>query len=96
MTSCPTSQSPLTPSADENVDYDALYEANEDDNEDVDMKSHGSVITAKVPMSEMLEYASVLTSMTGGKGEFHLEFSHYEEVPSKLRRKIIEAAQVKE
>ena len=36
-------QSPLTPT--DNVDFDALYENNEEDNEDVDMKSHGSVIT---------------------------------------------------
>ncbi len=36
--------SPLTPSTDDNVDYDALYDA-DDDMEDVDMKNHGSVIT---------------------------------------------------
>ena len=36
--------SPLTPNADESVDYDALYEATDDD-EDVDMKNHGSVLT---------------------------------------------------
>ncbi len=53
-------------------------------------RSHGAVIVAKVPMSEMLDYATVLTSMTGGKGEFHLEYSHYSEVPSKLVEKIIE------
>ena len=33
-------------------------------------------------MAEMLEYASALTSLTGGKGAFHMEFSHYEEVPA--------------
>jgi elongation factor G len=40
-------------------------------------------------MSEVLEYASTLTSLTGGKGEFHLEFSHYDVVPAKLAEKII-------
>jgi elongation factor G len=41
-------------------------------------------------MSEMLEYATTLTSITGGKGEFHMQFSHYDEVAAKLAEKIIE------
>jgi elongation factor G len=52
----------------------------------------GQVIRAQVPMSEMLEYASALTSMTGGKGSFHMTFSHYEEVPAHLRDRIIAEA----
>jgi elongation factor G len=55
-------------------------------------RGSGSVIKAQVPMSEMLEYASVLTSLTGGKGAFHMDFSHYEEVPAALRDRIIEEA----
>ncbi len=47
------------------------------------------VIRAQVPMSEMLEYASRLTSMTGGQGEFHLEFSHYAEAPANVRDKVV-------
>jgi len=47
------------------------------------------VIKAQVPMSEMLEYASTLTSVTGGQGEFHMEFSHYEETPAQVREKVI-------
>jgi elongation factor G len=50
------------------------------------------VIKAQVPMAEMLEYASALTSMTGGKGAFHMEFSHYEEIPAQLRDKVIAGA----
>jgi elongation factor G len=50
------------------------------------------VVKAEVPMAEMLEYASALTSITGGKGAFHMEFSHYDEVPSNERDKIIEKA----
>jgi len=50
------------------------------------------VINAQVPMSEMLEYASSLTSVTGGQGEFHMEFSHYEEAPAHVREKIIAEA----
>jgi elongation factor G len=55
-------------------------------------RGNASVVIAKVPMSEVLEYASTLTSLTGGKGEFHLEFSHYDPVPAKLAEKIIAAA----
>ncbi len=51
-----------------------------------------SVVKARVPMGEMLEYATTLTSMTGGQGEFHMEFSHYEEAPAQVREKIIAAA----
>jgi elongation factor G len=47
------------------------------------------VIKAQVPMAEMLEYASALTSLTGGKGAFHMEFSHYEEVPAHVRDRVI-------
>ena len=52
-----------------------------------------TVVQAQVPMAEMLEYASALTSMTGGQGEFHMEFSHYEEAPAQVREKIIAAAE---
>jgi elongation factor G len=50
------------------------------------------VIKATVPMAEVLKYAPDLRSMTGGRGTFTLEFSHYEEVPGQLADKIIEAA----
>ena len=52
----------------------------------------GQVVKAKVPMAEMLRYASDLTSITSGRGMFTMEFDHYEEVPAHLREKIIEAA----
>ena len=51
------------------------------------------VIKASVPMAEMLEYASALTSLTGGKGAFHMEFSHYDQIPAQLREKVIAEAQ---
>ncbi len=50
------------------------------------------VIQAQVPMAEMLEYASSLTSMTGGQGEFHMEFSHYQEAPAQVRDKVVAEA----
>ena len=50
------------------------------------------VIEAQVPMSEMLEYASALTSITGGQGEFHMEFSHYDEAPAHVKEKVVASA----
>jgi elongation factor G len=43
-------------------------------------------------MAEMLKYAPDLRSMTGGRGTFTMEFSHYEEVPAHIGQKVIEAA----
>ena len=50
------------------------------------------IISAQVPMSEMLEYASTLTSITGAQGEFSMEFSHYDEAPAHVQQKIIAEA----
>lgn len=49
-------------------------------------------VNAQVPMSEMLNYAPTLNSFTSGRGMYTMEFSHYEEVPSHLTQKIIEAS----
>jgi elongation factor G len=43
-------------------------------------------------MAEFLSYASDLRSMTGGRGIFTMEFSHYDEVPAQIAEKIIEEA----
>jgi elongation factor G len=58
----------------------------------MDSKNGRSIVNATVPMSEMLTYAPSLNAMTQGKGSFHMEFSHYEEVPSNVAQKIIEDA----
>jgi len=55
-------------------------------------ESGAEVISAQVPMSEVLSYAPDLTSITGGRGTFTTEFSHYEELPAHLAEKIIAAA----
>jgi elongation factor G len=47
-------------------------------------------IKAEVPMSEMLAYAPDLRSITGGQGEYTLEFVRYEEVPDQLARRVVE------
>jgi elongation factor G len=51
------------------------------------------VIKAHVPMSEVLRYAPDLRSMTSGRGDFELEFSHYEEAPGHIADKVIKQAQ---
>ena len=58
----------------------------------MDSAGKNQVINAQVPMSEFLSYASDLRSMTGGRGIFTMEFSHYDEVPAQIAEKIIEAA----
>ena len=47
------------------------------------------VIKAQAPMSEVLQYALDLNAMTGGRGTFSMEQSHYEEVPAQLAEKVI-------
>ncbi len=57
----------------------------------MDSEPKNEVINAQVPMAEVQKYAQDLTSFTGGRGSFTVEFSHYEEVPAQLAEKIIEA-----
>ena len=46
---------------------------------------------AQVPLAELYKYATELRSLTQGRGNYTLEFSHYEEVPVKMAEKIIAA-----
>ena len=55
----------------------------------MDTRGVMTVIRAQVPMAEMLTYEQHLTSATGGRGSYHMEYSHYEEVPSHQQQKII-------
>lgn len=52
-------------------------------------KAGSQTIRALVPMAEVLNYATDLKGMTGDRGIFTMEFSHYEEVPTYLSQKII-------
>ncbi len=58
----------------------------------MDPRGQMTVIKAQVPMAEMLTYEQHLTSVTGGRGSYHMEFSHYDEVPQHQQTKIIAAA----
>ena len=58
----------------------------------MDTRGTMTVIRAQVPMAEMLTYEQHLTSATGGRGSYHMEYSHYDEVPHQAQAKIIAAA----
>jgi len=47
-------------------------------------------IKAEVPMAEILTYSQALTSLTGGRGDYHMHFLRYEEVPTHIAQKIID------
>ncbi len=49
-------------------------------------------VKAEVPMAEMLTYAPDLRSLTGGQGDYTMEFERYEEVPAHLQQKVVEQA----
>jgi elongation factor G len=57
--------------------------------EGIETEGDTQLIRAQAPMSEMLTYGSTLRSITQGRGSFHMEFSHYDEVPRHLLDKIV-------
>ena len=52
-----------------------------------------SIVNANVPLAEMLRYTTDLRSITGGRGIFNMEFSHYEVVPPHVAQTVIETRQ---
>ena len=58
----------------------------------MDTRGKQQVVKAQVPMSEMLNYQSTLNSITAARGSFHMQFSHYDPVPSQIAQKIIQQA----
>jgi len=55
------------------------------------MDSTGGMTTikAEIPMAEILTYSQALTSLTGGRGDYHMHFLRYDEVPSQIAQKLI-------
>ncbi len=62
----------------------------------IDSRGRLQVVKAQVPLAEMFRYAIILRSMTSGRGNFTMEFSHYEEVPQEISKKIIAEADLQE
>src|SRR5262249_53140778 len=55
-------------------------------------EGEGVEVRPEVPMGEIVTYESSLRSMTGGRGGYSMEFSHYDEVPGQLAEKVVAAA----
>jgi elongation factor G len=49
-------------------------------------------VKAEVPMAEMLTYAPDLRAITGGQGDYTMEFLRYEEVPAHLAQRVVAEA----
>ena len=62
----------------------------------MDSEGKYQVIMAQAPMAEVLRYALDLNAMTGGRGTFRMEHSHYEELPAQLAEKVIAESQKSE
>jgi elongation factor G len=58
----------------------------------MDSGADTTTVRAQVPMAEMLNYEPNLRSMSGGRGTFSMEFSHYEELPAMMAEKVIAEA----
>ena len=58
----------------------------------VEARGHAEVVTALVPLAEILTYTTALNSLTGGGGSYVMELTRYEEVPREVATKIIEDA----
>jgi elongation factor G len=59
----------------------------------VEPKGALTEIKAEVPMAEVLDYAPDLRAITGGRGEYTMEFERYEEVPGHIAQKVVAEAQ---
>jgi elongation factor G len=81
----------ITVSAPEDVVGDVIGDLNSRRGRPLGMEPSGGGMTevkAEVPMAEMLSYAPDLRSITGGRGEFTMEFLRYEEIPAHLANKV--------
>lgn len=62
----------------------------------MDSAAKNSIISAQVPLSEMLRYGNDLRSMSGGRGIYTMDFAHYEKVPSHIQQEVIDQHKVEE
>ena len=59
----------------------------------MDNEKGRSIVTAQVPLAEMQRYTTDLRSMTGGRGVFTMDFSHYEIVPTHIAQEVVNSRQ---
>jgi elongation factor G len=88
----------LTVSVPEDVVGDVVGDLNSRRGRPLGMEAKGSVteIKAEVPMAEVLDYARDLRQITGGRGDYTMEFTRHEEIPSHLAQKVIAEASSQE
>jgi elongation factor G len=55
----------------------------------MDTRGNAQVIKAKVPLATMFGYVNTLRSMTQGRAQYSMQFSHYEQVPQLVAAEII-------
>jgi elongation factor G len=81
----------MTISAPEDCVGDVIGDLNSRRGHPLGMEPKGAAteIKAEVPMAEVLDYAPVLRGITGGRGEYTLEFARYEEVPAQIAQQVI-------
>jgi elongation factor G len=84
----------LSVSVPEDVVGDVIGDLNSRRGKPLGMEPKGSAteVKAEVPMAEVLDYAPDLRAITGGRGDFTMEFAHHEEIPSHLAQKVIAEA----
>jgi elongation factor G len=78
----------------EDVVGDVIGDLNSRRGRPLGMEPKGSMteIQAEVPMAEVLDYAPDLRAITGGRGDYTMEFERHEEIPGHLSQKVIDAA----
>jgi elongation factor G len=88
----------LTVSVPEDAVGDVVGDLNSRRGRPLGMEAKGSAteIKAEVPMAEVLDYARDLRQITGGRGDYTMEFARHEEIPSHLAQKVISEARSEE
>jgi elongation factor G len=88
----------LTVSVPEDVVGDVVGDLNSRRGRPLGMEAKGSAteIKAEVPMAEVLDYARDLRQITGGRGDYTMEFARHEEIPGHLTQKVISEARPEE
>jgi elongation factor G len=78
----------------EDVVGDVIGDLNSRRGHPLGMEPKGSAteIKAEVPMAEVLDYAPDLRAITGGRGDYTMEFLRYDEVPGHIAQKVVAAA----
>jgi elongation factor G len=88
----------LTVSVPEEAVGDVVGDLNGRRGRPLGMEAKGSVteIKAEVPMAEVLDYAPDLRAITGGRGDYTMEFARHEEIPAHLAQDVISKAKAEE